>query len=521
MKKIIISILLAVFSTATFGQISKSVNVATAGSLNSLLNSSEKATITDLTISGSVDARDFKCMRDELSNLAYLDLSAASIVAYVGVGGTSDQTTSVSYPADELPQNSFSTIAGKTSLKTVFLPNTLNAIGVRAFNNCSGLTGINIPNSVATISSNAFYKCSSMAYAAIGSSVTAIGNSAFFDCSKITELSIPNSVVSIGTQAFYSCTKLTTLYLGSGLTSIGDNAFLNCTLLQDLSVSSSLPPSITSSTFSGVNKSTCNLKINSGLISLFQANTYWNQFTNISEIVDPNSFSIILQIGSNGLVSSNNVPLTNGTALMVAADVTHTFKITPRAGYQIASVFYNNQDVKGQLVNNMYTTAPVNSNATLSVTFKKIVIELVIKSAENGSITQICEYGSTPSYSFSPANGWLINSVLFNGNDVTDQIVNKVYTLPVLTSNSELVITFSGSLTTPVQSVVNSRVKVSTNDSQILVEGLDENKVVDLFDVNGQRLTSVKSNGELITIPVSKNTIYLLKTKDQTFKIII
>lgn len=521
MKKIFTTIILAIFTISLFGQMSKSVNVVTAGSLSSLLTSTEKTTITDLTITGTIDARDFKCMRDELTSLAYLDLTSVHVAAYVGQGGTSDQTTSVLYPADELPQNSFSTIAGKTTLQTVFLPNTLATIGVRAFNNCSGLKGINIPNSVTAISSNAFYKCSAMTYAAIGNSVTSIGNSAFFECSKITSLSIPNSVTSIGTQAFYSCTKLTDIYLGFGLSSISDNAFLNCTMLQNISVSSSAPPTISSSTFSGVNKASCNLKVNSGLVSLYQSTAYWSSFTNISEIVDPNAFSVILQIGSNGSVSSNNAILTNGSVLMIPASETRTFTITPRAGYEVASVFYNNQDVKDQLVNNTYTTAPVNNNTTFSVTFRKIVIELVIKSAENGSITQFCEYGAAPSYSFTPANGWVINSILFNGNDVTDQIVNQVYTLPLLTTNSELIVTFSSNLTTPVQSVAGSKVKVGTSDSHIVVEGLEKGRTVDLYDVNGQRLTSIKSEGELITIPVSKNTIYLLRTKEQTFKVIL
>jgi len=520
MKKILTFVFLAVFSFTLVGQISKSVNVVTAGSLSSLLTSTEKTTITDLTITGTIDARDFKCLRDEITNLAYLDLTSVYVTAYVGLGGTSEQTTSVSYPADELPQNSFSTTAGKTSLQTVFLPNTLITIGVRAFSNCSGLTGINIPNSVTTINSNAFYKCSSMTYVAIGSSVTTIGNSAFFECSKITSLSIPNSVTSIGTQAFYSCTKLTDIYFGFGLNLISDNAFLYCTLLQNISVSSSAPPTITSSTFSGVNKTTCNLKVNSGLVSLYQSTAYWNSFTNISQIVDPNAFSVILQIGSNGSVSYNSAILTNGSVLMIPANETRTFTITPKAGYEVASVFYNNQDVKDQLVNNTYTTAPVNNNTTLSVTFKKIVIELMIKSAENGSITQYCEYGAAPSYSFSPANGWIINSILFNGSDVTGQIVNGVYTLPLLVSNSELVVTFS-STATPSQSVISSKVKVSTSDSRIVVEGLEQGGVLDLYDVNGQRLTSIKSDGELINIPVSKNTIYLLKTKEQTFKVIL
>ncbi|HEX7583948.1 MAG TPA: hypothetical protein VF373_04615, partial [Prolixibacteraceae bacterium] len=54
-------------------QVSKTVNV-TAGSLSLALTNTEKSTITNLTLTGTIDARDFKTMRDSMTVLAEIDL---------------------------------------------------------------------------------------------------------------------------------------------------------------------------------------------------------------------------------------------------------------------------------------------------------------------------------------------------------------------------------------------------------------------------------------------------------------
>jgi hypothetical protein len=54
----------------------------TAGSLVSALTPEQRSTITKLTLIGSIDARDFKTMRDEMPVLAEVDISGVTIAAY-------------------------------------------------------------------------------------------------------------------------------------------------------------------------------------------------------------------------------------------------------------------------------------------------------------------------------------------------------------------------------------------------------------------------------------------------------
>ena len=59
----------------------------------------------------------------------------------------------------------------------------------------------------------------------IPNSVEGIGSRAFQYCSGFTSLVIPNSVTNIGSSAFYSCYGITDAYLNQPLSSVGSYAF--------------------------------------------------------------------------------------------------------------------------------------------------------------------------------------------------------------------------------------------------------------------------------------------------------
>jgi hypothetical protein len=102
MKKIFLIVCLCTSILFQAGAVSKTVSV-TAGGLYAALTASEKTTITDLTVTGTLDARDLKTMRDNLTSLTKLNMSGATILAYTGKLGT--DTISTTYPANEMPKN--------------------------------------------------------------------------------------------------------------------------------------------------------------------------------------------------------------------------------------------------------------------------------------------------------------------------------------------------------------------------------------------------------------------------------
>ena len=214
MKNQLFIIVFVLFSLMASAQVSKTIDVPTAGTLSSLLTGSEKSTVTNLTITGNIDARDVKTMRDNMPLLAVLDMGAVSIKEFSG-----DATNGFAiYPANEMPQYSFCTsitYRGKTSLKTIIFPTSITTIGISAFENCTGFRGsLILPNSVSTIGSGAFSYCSGFTSLTLPSSVTTIENAAFYYCTGFTDINSLNATPpTIGPSCFAKTTSITDVFV--------------------------------------------------------------------------------------------------------------------------------------------------------------------------------------------------------------------------------------------------------------------------------------------------------------------
>lgn len=189
MKSIILLFISLCFTMLLQAQVSKTIEI-TAGSLKTSLTADELNTVTNLTLTGIMDGRDFKTLRDTLPNLNVLDLTDIRIVAYNGNEGPSGNYCQAKTIPDYAFYN-YITDKGKNSLTTVLLPSSITAIGYSAFQKCSGLTSVIIPSLVSTIGSGAFLSCNSLISVNIPASVTSIGGSAF-SCSGLISVDAGN-----------------------------------------------------------------------------------------------------------------------------------------------------------------------------------------------------------------------------------------------------------------------------------------------------------------------------------------
>ncbi len=205
-----------------------------AGGLSAAIAAADAtlSAVTNLTVTGTIDARDFKTMRDNMPLLATLTLSGVTIAEYTGTDGTGG-TTNITYPANEIPQNAFCTTAynGKTSLISVAMPTTTTSIGEGAFFSCSGLTVMNMPNNVTAIDENAFSYCSGLQSLTLSSSLVTIGGYAFRGLRSLAMLTIPPSVQTIGREAFSDNNTIVQINVPASVTSIGLSAFSPCSAL--------------------------------------------------------------------------------------------------------------------------------------------------------------------------------------------------------------------------------------------------------------------------------------------------
>jgi hypothetical protein len=201
----------------------------TAGGLHNALGA-ELSSTASLSLIGTIDARDFKTMRDEMPSLTEIDLSRVTIVAYYGTGGTSI-FSNYNYPANTIPECAFmnSKWQGKTKLTSVLLPSNMTSFDPYSFFRCTGISTISIPNRVMTIEKEAFGQCSGLITVNFPSSMISIREYAFESCDRLATISIPSSVTSIGSFAFNYCTGLDTVFIPSSVTLIDSLAFEYCT----------------------------------------------------------------------------------------------------------------------------------------------------------------------------------------------------------------------------------------------------------------------------------------------------
>ena len=121
-----------------------------------------------------------------------------------------------------------------SSLVSVMIPDSVNAVGILAFTACENL--YKFMSKFASKDGrclivdgvlNSFAPAGLTEYA-ISENVTEIGERAFSHCSNLTNVTIPDGVTTIGVWSFGFCTSLPSITIPNSVTSIKGGAFYNC-----------------------------------------------------------------------------------------------------------------------------------------------------------------------------------------------------------------------------------------------------------------------------------------------------
>lgn len=193
------------------------------GKLSSLVSDN---TVKSLTVTGQMDARDFKFIANELNDIETIDLSEVEIVAYENLA-KSTLGNEHTYAAATVPTLAF---AGKKALTTLVLPTSACALGQAAIAACPALTQVTMGPALTTIGDYAFNACTALESIDIPASVATVGTGAFSRCSSLASVNVtacenPAEALAIGNEAFMDCPALSNVNLGENVASLGDAAF--------------------------------------------------------------------------------------------------------------------------------------------------------------------------------------------------------------------------------------------------------------------------------------------------------
>ena len=127
-----------------------------------------------------------------------------------------------------------------TGISSFTVPDNIDEIKERLFQNCQKLTKVEIHDHVTTIGDYAFSGCVSLQELVIPNSVATIGDYAFSECSKLSDVTLPNGITEISERMFAQCTSLAEIKIPDTVTTIGTYAFNGCTSLQNITIPASI-----------------------------------------------------------------------------------------------------------------------------------------------------------------------------------------------------------------------------------------------------------------------------------------
>ena len=269
-----------------------------------------------------------------------LSIGNGSVKGYFGT--STNIVTPYYYKGRKVTSIDSSAFLNCSKLTSVTVGNSVNNIGIGAFNGCSSLESLIIPfvgaragvtsseahqypfgyifgtssydGGVATVQyyyGNSTFNSTSSTYYIPSSlkSVTVTGGNilfgAFYNCRNVTGVTIPGSVTSIGRSAFYGCSSLTSVRISDSVTSIDDYAFYNCIKLQDIYITDIAAWCNISGLRNLMNEgSNKNLYINNELVTSVTISdgattipsSAFRSFTSLTNIIIPNS---VTSIGSS------------------------------------------------------------------------------------------------------------------------------------------------------------------------------------------------------------------------------
>jgi hypothetical protein len=189
--------------------------------------------------------------------------------------------------------------------------------------------------------------------------------------------------------------------------------------------------------------------------------------------------------------AGNGGTITPTGATTVQAGSTVTFTITPDAGYVISDVTVDSVSV-GALTS--YTFEAVNANHTINATFAPVTLTINAIAGANGSINpsgvQTVAYGSTPTFTVAANNGYVIDYVSVDGQQVT--LTNNAYTFAAVTENHEIYAAFKpASYTITVTNPTNGTI----SPNGVVTVGYQATPTFLITPAFGYEVTAITVNG--------------------------
>ena len=258
-------------------------------------------------------------------------------------------------------------------------PDFLDEIPFHTFDGCTSLTTVLLPPICDRIDDSAFANCTSLDGIEFPNTLRVLNYAAFQNCTSLTSVNLSEceELGTIEPYAFSGCTSLETVYLPKAMNWIRDYAFAECRQLTNLTVEALQPADLGEYVFRYVRTDQCVLSIPTGTFYDYMSAPQWGAFVEMRKNID-----VTVGEGANLYFKSGDNE--------VAA---RAFNRAPAAG--------------------LLSGAKVKDGSSLYV-------------KENDNAI----------FQMKPDENVKIEKVLYNGKDVTAELVDGTYKTPNITDAS-------------------------------------------------------------------------------------
>ena len=205
------------------------------------------------------------------------------------------------------------------------------------------------------------------------------------------------------------------------------------------------------------------------------------------------TYTITPTAGANGTISPSR-------PVSVAAGGSQKFSFTPATGYKVSSVLVDGTAVATA---SSYTFSSVSANHTISVSFAPITYTITPTAGANGTISPssavTVNYGGSQKFSFTPATGYQVSSVLVDGTAVTTA---SSYTFSSVSANHTISVSFAAvtTSTAPTTYTISATVQgsgsISPSGTVKVVSGT--NQTFTITPAANYRISGVNVDGKSI-----------------------
>ena len=349
----------------------------------------------------------------------------------------------------------------------------------------------------------------------------------FANCSGLKKIVIGKNVGWIYDGAFKGCSTLSSVFLLNPKPPIADmKEYINVGYKESSQSGKSFDEDTYIWTDLYIPNGSKEDYLKESILQISYYRNVWKNFKSITEF-DPDTMEINLRpftISSSkgGKVIYQEEEISGATkTIYVSPSKSASFFMVADKGYQLSRVLLDGEDITTTLNNNVLYLDNLSSATSLTVVFEETPIFLTIQYANSGNIKQIVEYGNSYSFQIESADGWKINTVLYNGQDVTNQLSDDGFFItPAIAENSTLNVSFESTVESAVRQTYNNNdIKVYANGNAIYIKGIKQGEDVSVYDLGGTMIKSLISKHESIGIPLPCDHVYIVKVRDKVFKV--